>query len=370
MAKGSHKVHDSDDDSDDSDSDDDDSPSYDDLVNIVKKYTSIIRRTNKQVDELELEKKNSIARGDKYENRCSELKIENENIIAKYDALNVKFKELTTSYSHLEQNFDTISNELDAKPKVEYVEKCIEKIVERAIEKVDKIDCGIQCDDLVVDPPMSNYQEANPPMKPSICVKCKGKQVIGESPNVKLSKDHQELIHENKLAMSEIQKLKRQVENLKSGYVTLTNGQDKFANMMSSTAMKYDTQGLGSYTKKIERVKTMPKVKTPPKPKVKHCTECLQEGHFAHDCKTPPPITLKDQLRPKAFNAYYGVSRTSSGKVVVRFFGAKDSTRPKQIWVPKNLVTSLKEPHVAKIASSSTSSTQTSNKVWVAKPQA
>jgi hypothetical protein len=218
---------------------------------------------------------------------------------------------------------------LNEKSKVEYVEKYIEKIVERVVEKVDQIDCGVQCDDLVVDPPMNNHQKANSPIKPSICVKCKGKQGLNESPNAKLSKDHQELIHENKLSMSEIQKLKRQVENLKSGYVTLTNGHDKFANMMSSTAMKYDTQGLGSYAKKIELAKTKPKVKT--HPKVKHCTESLQEGHFAHDCKTPPPITLKDQLRPKAFNAYYGVSKISSGKVVVRLFGAKDSTRPKNL---------------------------------------
>jgi hypothetical protein len=77
MAKGSHKVHDS----DDSDSDDDDSPSYYDLVDIVKKYTTIIRRTNKQVDELELEKKNAIARSDKYENRCSELKLRMNTLV-------------------------------------------------------------------------------------------------------------------------------------------------------------------------------------------------------------------------------------------------------------------------------------------------
>jgi hypothetical protein len=175
-------------------------------------------------------------------------------------------------------------------------------------------------------------------------------------------------MQENKLAMSEINKLKRQVENLKSGYTTLTNGHTLYAKMMSSTAMKYDTQGLGSYQKKVEQAKN--KIKTPPKPKVKYCTECQQEGHFSHDCKTPPPMTLKDQLRPKAFNAYYGLSKVSSGKVVVRFFGAKKEIRPKQIWVPKHLVTCLKEPHVAINASSSTSSTQTSKTVWVAKSQA
>jgi RNase P subunit RPR2 len=132
---------------------------------------------------------------------------------------------------------------------------------------------------------MDNHQKANP-----YCTKCKGKLVHGGTSNVKQDKDYQELMHDNKLVMNEIHKLKRQVENLKSGYTTLTNGLTKYADMMSSTTMKYDKQGLGFYTKKVEQAKN--KVKAPPKPKVKYCTECQQEGHFAHDCKTPPPTML------------------------------------------------------------------------------
>ncbi|KAF8711368.1 hypothetical protein HU200_029398 [Digitaria exilis] len=214
-------------------------------------------------------------------------------------------------------------------------------------------------------PPMDNHQEANPPMKPSICAKCKGRQVDGESPNAKLDQDYQEVMHENKLAMREIQKLKQQVVDLKSGYNTLTNGHTKFANMMSLRAINYDKQVLGFPSPKIVE-KARNRNNGPSKPKVRYCIEYQQEGHFAFDCNTLTPTKLKDQLRTKAFNAHYGLSRTSKGKVV-RLFGAKDPTRPRQLWVPKNLITSLNEPRMAKNTSSSTSSTQTSNKVWVAK---
>lgn len=129
---------------------DDDSASYDQLIDVIKEYTSIIRKTNEKVDKLKLEKKSMVASSQELETKCSEMKLENDKLVAKHDALNAKFQDLTTSYANIEQIFDALSNEKHDKAKVEVIEKVM-------------VDCAIKCDELVVNPPMDNRQEANPP---------------------------------------------------------------------------------------------------------------------------------------------------------------------------------------------------------------
>ena len=126
-------------------------------------------------------------------------------------------------------------------------------------------------------------------------------------------------------------------------------------------ALHYGMNGIGFPRKDT----SPPKVHQGPKTKI--CTECSQEGHFAIDCKTPPPPKLPSHLRPNAFNAHYMVSKASNGRVYARFLGPKDKSRPKQIWIPKTLVASAFAPTITANALPSTSHP---SKVWVVKSQA
>jgi len=356
MAKGGHKVSNEepqDHDSSDSDNDSDSGyelPSYDELATLLKTYTKIIMKSNKEIDAHKDEKKTLLRKCREHDASYLELTVKHDEmkgthkeLDTRYEKLKKDFQELSTSYKNLELTFDAMTNERFEAMTNDNVEAL----------KVEKVDCSTSCDDLV-----------DPPMKPSSCANCKGKNVDIDTSKVEATSEVVELRKENELAMKEIQILKQQVIDLKTGYKTLIKGRDLYDEMVSTRAINYGKQGLGFPSSKPKQV---PKPR-PQGPKKRYCTECKQEGHFAIDCKTPPPPKMKNHLRPKAFNAYYGLSRTSKGDVVARFFGPKDKSRPKQIWVPKSLIASSLDPHSSNIASTSTA--QASNKVWVAKPQA
>jgi hypothetical protein len=81
MAKGEQKVQNNESDDDDSDNDDEyDAPSYDELVNLLKKYSKIIRRTRNENDELQNENDSLSSKLENAHKTSDELKDQNEII--------------------------------------------------------------------------------------------------------------------------------------------------------------------------------------------------------------------------------------------------------------------------------------------------
>ena len=120
-----------------------------------------------------------------------------------------------------------------------------------------------------------------------------------------------------------------------------------------NTVIKMDRSGIG-YLAHQEKKAQAQHQQQKSKSKPKRCFECKQEGHFAHECQTPPPQPLPKHARPFAFNAHYMLRKDSSGKMKAMFLGLSNKNRPKQIWVAKSLVEKVKGPH----------------QVWVLKHQA
>ena len=75
--------------------------------------------------------------------------------------------------------------------------------------------------------------------------------------------------------------------------------------LLINTVMKMDRSGIGYMTNVEKKKAQVQQQQSKPKPKPKRYFECDQEGHFAHECQTPPPQPLSKHARPFAFNVHY-----------------------------------------------------------------
>jgi regulator of replication initiation timing len=125
----------------------------------------------------------------------------------------------------------------------------------------------------------------------------------------------------NKSLIEENKKLKLEKEHLKTGLSKFTRDQYLQSELLMNTVMKMDRNGIGYLAHQEKKAQTQHQQQYKSKPKLKRCFECGQEGHFTHECETPPPQPLPKHARPFAFNAHYMLRKDSSKKMKVMFLG-------------------------------------------------
>ncbi|XP_066365047.1 nuclear matrix constituent protein 1-like [Miscanthus floridulus] len=278
MAKGERKVQ-SDDDSSGSDSDEEfESPSYDELVTLLNKYSKIIIKTRAKNEKLELENDSLLAKYDIAQKASDELRDENKLVSStlkelkaslkelkeKHDKLEVIHNELNTRYSMLKDEHTTLKINYDT---LVIANEFLSNEPHDATNHVVKIDIATSCDDLIDE----NIEQGS---------SSKGKQVVVadhyddyikiKSENEKLKKDLEKQSTYNTIVIEsqdgdmalEMEKLKEENKKLKLEKTHLTTGLYKFtkghnlqSELLMNTMMKSDKCGIGYKDNQVKKAK-------------------------------------------------------------------------------------------------------------------
>ncbi|XP_066334301.1 uncharacterized protein [Miscanthus floridulus] len=366
MAKGERKVQSDDDSSGNesgSDSDDEfEARSYDKLVALLNKYSKIIRTTRAKNEKLELENESLLAKYDIAQKANDELRDENKLVTStlkelkanlkelkeKHDKLEGTHNELNTRYSLLKDEYTTLKINYDT---LIISNEFLSNETHDATNHVVKIDIATSCDYLIDE---NIEQGSSSKVKQVVVADHYDDYVKIKSENEKLKKDLEKQSINNTIVIEtqdgdyvislEYEKLKEENKKLKIEKTHLTTGLYKFtkghnlqSELLMNTVMKSDKCGIGFKANQEKKAKAQHQAQRQtqhqykPKPKPKRHIECGQEGHFAHDCKTPSPQPLPKHTRPFAYNAHYILRKNAKGKAEVKFLGPPNKNRPKQI---------------------------------------
>ena len=143
------------------------------------------------------------------------------------------------------------------------------------------------------------------------------------------------------------------MESLKTSVEKLTRGELKHKEILYKNARDFSNKRLGSFLEPNKAKKLSPKIKASfIKEDGAYCQHCQITGHHTRECPLParPLPTLPTNYSSIFDNNHFLLSKVK-GKVKAKFIGkiGKEARRklPKQLWVPKALISHIKGPKLA-----------------------
>jgi hypothetical protein len=294
--------------------------------------------------------------------KLKELKTSKKELREKHDKLEEMHKGLTTSYKLLKEEYTNLKINHD---NLVLSHELLSNEPHEATNNVVKIDIATSCDDLIIESieqgssskgkevvKSDNYNDyiklknENEKLKKDLEKASTTNTVVIENlendhdmalENEMLKEENKRLKMEmglkkqttNESLIEENKKLKLEKEHHKASLSKFIRGQYLQSELLINTVMKMDRSVIGYLAHQEKKAQAQHQQPYKSKPKPNRCFEYGQEGHSAHECKTPQP--LPKHARPFSFNAHYMLRKDSSEKMKIMFLGPPNKNRPKQI---------------------------------------
>jgi hypothetical protein len=339
MAKGNSKVYDG--------KSDDEELDPNEFSNLIHEYTCIIKREKGKVKKLEsahasLESShnNLLTKYNALLKEHDKSLVLSKQVSDQYDKLKFKHVDIRQKYNYLELVYEALEDNLEQASKIEST-------------KIVKVDVSTSCDDFpneLIYTPIEK-SATNPSLENASC-SIKGKK---EWTHLKrLQREHKSLIQlyhlrEEQIVELEIREIELmgQVESLESSMKKLIRGEHK--KMLFHHARDYGKRGLGSFLKTNKSIIPSSEIKPSFVKNIgSYCQYCQVTGHHTRECPLPniPLPTI-----PKNYTMYENnhfllskVKRQVKTKFIGKLTKDKKKKLPKQLWVPKALVTHVQGP--------------------------
>ena len=307
MAKGNTKV------CDDS-SDDELSP--DDLASMINEYHTIIKREKSKVKALEEAR--------------AKLESANLDLLDKYESI---LKEHDTLKSHVKQvEEDKAKIKLDHH-ELDLAHKALLGKHNELIQEHQVLDLAYE----VIDQELKTIKKET--LNDKVSIASHATNVLHKSLPLKENAREKDLMDE--------------IESLRTSVARLSKGEVKHKEILFQHAKAFNKRGLGSFPVPNKGKVPSPELKTSFIKEVgSYCQHCEVTGHHTRECPLPnrPSPKLPTNFKSIFDDHYYLLSKVD-GKVKARFIG-KDmkgmkGKLPKQLWVPKTLVSHIQGPKLA-----------------------
>jgi hypothetical protein len=243
MAKGKQKVQIDNDIIDDSDSDSDDefaSPSYDELADLLKEYTQIIRKSKDKCDKLKDENEFLIAKYDIVVKASDEMKKENKTMSSTVNELKSSLKDAKDKCDKLNEASRKLKDKL-VKIKEDYTKIKIDHEnllvlnellscnTHEAINPAIQIDVATSCDDLRQDDQTSLHDELTEKVEVLTLDNQKLKRYLTDATTrgkvaIESNDFNNELAVDNERHRNEVKKLKNENEHLATSVQKFNKG--------------------------------------------------------------------------------------------------------------------------------------------------
>jgi hypothetical protein len=270
MAKGERKVQIDNDIIDDSDSDSDDefaSPSYDELADLLKEYTQIVRKSKDKCDKLKDENEFLTAKYDIVVKASDEMKEENKTMSSSVNELKSSLKDAKDKCDKLNEanrelkDILVIIKEDYTKIKIDHDNLLVANELLSCNTHEAKIDVATSYDDLSQDDQTSLHDELTEKVKVLTLDNQKLKRYLIDTTtrgNVAIESNdfNNELAVDNERLRNEVKKLKKENEHLATSVQKFNKGQYLQNEFLMNTVMKNNKSGIG-YNSLVQKKATI-----------------------------------------------------------------------------------------------------------------